>query len=98
MPLALIRWRTPPANCRLFLRDEACRPSSFRRHPIPNPMHGHDVLRLRSVIAQLFPQLDDHLVERSRGAEVVVAPDFIEQPVAGEDFAGVGGEDLEELE
>ena len=48
--------------------------------------------------AELGPQPADVHVDRAGAAEVVVAPDLLEQLLAAEDAAGVLGEVLEELE
>jgi len=53
------------------------------------------VPRLISRIAELAAQLDDHLVERARGAEVVVSPNLVEQAVAGEHLASMRVEQLQ---
>ena len=48
--------------------------------------------------AELGAQTADVDVDRACAAEVVVAPDLLQQLLAGEDPAGVLGEELEELE
>src|SRR5690348_5892327 len=48
--------------------------------------------------AKLGPQPPDVDVDRARAAEVVVAPDLLQQLGAGEDPAGMLGEELEQLE
>jgi hypothetical protein len=61
-------------------------------------MYGEQVFGLAAVVAEFFAELHDHLVQRARGAIVVVTPDFIEQPVARQHLAGMGMEKLEKLE
>ena len=49
------------------------------------------------VVAEFFSQLNDDLVESAGGAEVIVAPDVVEQAVPRKNFAGMSGEELKEL-
>ena len=49
-------------------------------------------------VPKFSPELDDHLIQRACGAVVAVAPDFVQQEVAGQHFADPRMEDLEELQ
>src|SRR5438552_3110122 len=60
-------------------------------------MDGRDLLRIGSYFRELLPQLHDGLIERPRGPVIFVAPNLVEDAVPREDFAGVAGEELEEL-
>lgn len=60
-------------------------------------MHREQVLWLAAIVAEFLTELDDDLVERAGGALVVVAPDLVQQAVAGHDFAGVRVEELQEF-
>lgn len=48
-------------------------------------------------IPELFAELDNDLVERSSGTEIVVPPNLVQEPVAGKDFPRVSGEELEQF-
>ena len=50
-----------------------------------------------SVFAEFAAKLDDGLVEGAGGAVIVVAPDLVEETVAGEGFLGMGVEEFEEF-
>jgi len=80
-----------------FGHRAAFRPVSLDRHePVADVAHGADQ---RLVLgAELGPQPPDVDVDRARAAEVVVAPDLLQQLGAGEDPARMLGEELEQLE
>ena len=80
-----------------FGRRAAFRPVSLDRHePVADVAHGADQ---RLVLgAELGPQPPDVDVDRAGAAEVVVAPDLLQQLRPGEDPARVLGEELEQLE
>ena len=61
-------------------------------------MHGDEVFWFAGVVAQFFSQLHDHLVQGARGAEIVVTPDFVEEAVAGKNFAPMGMKKLQEFQ
>ena len=52
--------------------------------PIPDRGDGGNLFRVQPQIRQLFPQLHDALIESSRGSEVTVAPNLIEDAIARE--------------
>ena len=54
---------------------------------VTDAMDGQEVLRLVGGVAKFLAELNDNLIEGARGAEVVVAPNFAEQAVAGEHLA-----------
>src|SRR4051794_15961019 len=87
-------------------QDATCRPSGVGRVPgrlglggdeaIADVAHGADQ---RLVVgAELGPQPAYVDVDRTRAAEVVVAPDLLQQLLPREDATGVLGEELEQLE
>ena len=65
---------------------------------VTHAMNGEEVLRLAAVVSQLFPQLHNHLVESAGRSVIVVAPNFVQQPVAGQHFTRMGKEKLEQFE
>src|SRR4029077_12791839 len=73
------------------------RPVPLDRHePVADVAHGTDQGFVFG--AELGPQSPDVDVDRARAAEVVVTPDLLQQLGAGEDPAGMLGEELEQLE
>src|SRR6478672_6198739 len=60
--------------------------------------HGLDQLRRRGIRLDLRPQPLDRDVDQARVAEIVVAPDPVEQDVAGQDLAGVPDELEQQVE
>ena len=64
---------------------------------VADAVHGQEVPGIVAVVAELLAQLHDHLVERARGAIVIVAPHVVKQAVARQDLTGMRGEELEEL-
>ena len=60
-------------------------------------MHREEMPRVFGGVAELFAELDNDLVEGAGGAVVVVAPDVVEEFIAGEDLAGMGLEKLKEF-
>ena len=67
-----------------------------RHEPVSDVAHGADQGFVLG--AELGPQPPDVDVHRARAAEVVVAPDLLQQLGAGEDPARMLGEELEQLE
>src|SRR4051812_5260518 len=61
-------------------------------------MNCEEVLRVVAIIAEFFSQLDDDLIEGAGGAEIIVAPDFVEKTVARKDLAGMLRKKLEQFE
>src|SRR3954463_7163829 len=47
---------------------------------VPDTMHRNQVLRIFRKVFELFPELNDHLVESARRAVIVLAPNLIEEP------------------
>src|ERR1051325_10855837 len=52
-----------------------------RNQLVPDAMHRQQMARLIAIISQLFPQLDNHLIERACGPVIIVTPDLIQQAV-----------------
>src|SRR4051812_49378557 len=65
---------------------------------VADAVDSEEVFGFGAVVAKLFSQLHDDLVEGARGAIVVLAPDFVEEAVARKDFAGMGAKKLEEFQ
>src|SRR4051812_25187129 len=65
---------------------------------VARPPHGHDQGRVRGVRLDLRPQPPDRDVHQPRIAEVVVAPDPVEERLPGEDLAGMLRELGEQVE
>src|SRR6185503_12889718 len=61
-------------------------------------MDGQEMLGVVGVVTELAAKLHDHLVQRARRAVVIVTPDLVEQPVSGKHLAGMGVEELKQLE
>jgi hypothetical protein len=92
-----------PFSCRPFWPLDpfgnlaAFRPFALDRHePVADVAHGADQGLVLG--AQLGPQPPDVDINRARAAEVVVAPDLLQQLRAGENPAGMLGEELEQFE
>src|SRR6186997_2537146 len=66
--------------------------------PVADPAHGEQVLRLLRVLLQLLAQVADVDVDGARVAVVGVAPDVLEQGLAGEDAPRRTRERAEDLE
>ena len=60
-------------------------------------MHCYDRTRGVALTFDLPAQLSNVLVERSRGAEIIYAPDGVQERVARQNFARVRREDFCEL-
>jgi hypothetical protein len=58
-------------------------------------VHGQEVARRGRVVAGLSAQLDGDLIQRAGGAEIVAAPDFVEEAVARKHLAWVGVKQLQ---
>src|SRR5947209_592315 len=71
----------------LLMKIKRPAPRSLNNEFIPNPVHRQQMLRFISRIAQLFAELHDNLIQRARGAVVIVAPNLIQKSVAREHFA-----------
>src|SRR5262245_7364289 len=65
---------------------------------VARAVHGEDVLRLVRRRLDLLPQLRDEVVDGPRGRGFLVAPDLIEDLLAGHDLAGVRDEIPQEVE
>src|SRR5262245_24868532 len=72
--------------------------SRSRQKLVAHAVNRVQILRIRTVVANLFAKLDDGLVKRPRRAVVIVAPDFVQQPVAGEHFTRMPVEKLKQFE
>src|SRR6266568_1988259 len=72
--------------------------SYSKREFVAHTVDGQQMFRFAAVVPEFFPQLHDHLVQRARCAVVVVAPDFVEQPVARQHFARVGVKHLQQFQ
>ena len=59
-------------------------------------MNREQMLRFIAIVAKLFPKLNNHLVQRAGGAEIIVAPDLVEQPISLQHFTRVRVEKLEQ--
>src|SRR2546430_2304582 len=70
---------------------------SLQHQLISHPVDCEEVPRLASVVAEFLAQLDDDLIERARGAVVIVTPDFIQQAISRHDFTRMGVEELQDL-
>src|SRR6516164_7783696 len=74
-------------------------PSLTSRHQlVAHAPHGEDVLGDRGVGLDLGPQAPDVDVDEAAVAEVVVAPDAVEQLLAAEHLVGAGRELAQEAE
>src|ERR1700677_2116145 len=60
-------------------------------------MDGEQMFWLAFAFAQFFAQLHDDLIEGARGAVVIVAPNFRQQPVTRQDVARVHVKELQQL-
>jgi len=65
---------------------------------VAGPAHGLDVLGCRRIALDLRPETLDRHVDEPRIAEIVVAPDPIEQDVPRQDLSGVAGQLHEQVE
>ena len=44
-------------------------------------MHGEQVFRFITIIPEFLAELDDHLIQRARRAEIIVTPHFVQQAI-----------------
>ena len=65
---------------------------------VADAVDGEEVFGFAGIVAEFFAELDNDLVQRAGGAEIIVTPNFIEQPVAGEDFARMRVKKLQEFQ
>ena len=65
---------------------------------VPHPMHGDEVARVRRLVLDLLAQLGHVHVDGAGERDRVVAPDRVEQLLAGDHLAPVLGEVLEQPE
>lgn len=56
------------------------------------------MLRMVGILLDFFAKISDVNVDGAGLAHVVVAPDFLQEGVAGVDAVAVGGQQVEELE
>jgi hypothetical protein len=61
-------------------------------------MDGDEMARFLARIAEFFAKLDNHLVESASGPVIALAPHFMEQAIAREDFPAMRVEKAEQLE
>src|SRR5215472_13185498 len=92
--LFFIRW----ASARLLRRYPPELSELSGNESIANAMDGDDVARFRRRDFKLLPQLGNVVVYCPGDGEVVIAPHFIEQLLAGHSFSLALDEVLEDLE
>src|SRR5688572_17231562 len=73
-------------------------PRSARLEPVANAPHREDVARVVDVVLDLLAKPRDEVVDRARGAEVVVAPDLVQDRIALEHLPLGAHEVAQELE
>src|SRR6185503_11461203 len=76
----------PKVNCQTAARSRLVKITveSAPGPTVTNRMHGGNLLGVGSDLGQLFPQLDNRLVESPGGSVVLVAPNVIENAISRE--------------
>jgi len=69
-----------------------------RQEFVADAVDGPEVTGRGVVVAGLSAQLDGDLIQRAGGAEIVAAPDFVEEAVARKHLAGVGVKQLQQFQ
>src|ERR1035441_2157161 len=92
----LVRLRKVP--CEQMVVSSSLAPSENRSQLVTDAVDGEQVFRFAAVVTEFFAKLHDDLVQRAGGAVIIVAPDFVQQFVARQNFAGVGMENLQQLQ
>jgi len=64
---------------------------------VADAVDSQEMLGSVPVVAKFFSQLNDDLVEGASCAEVIVAPDVVEQAVTRKNFAGMSSEELKQF-